>query len=213
LKRALRQDPDVILIGELRDRDTMETAIHAAETGHLVFSTLHTNDAKQTVDRLLDSFPTEARTQLCKMLALNLLGVLSQRLIKRADGNGRVAAMEVMINSPHIQQILEVGNTLELEKAIAKSGSFYRMQTFNQALADLVHKGLISKSEALANSFNPDDLNLLLRGIASAQVEAVDAPKAAAAPPPPPEPPKPEPPPKKGDDPFKKLKVTRGFQF
>ncbi|MHC4778881.1 MAG: type IV pilus twitching motility protein PilT, partial [Planctomycetota bacterium] len=130
LKRALRQDPDVILIGELRDRATMETAIHAAETGHLVFSTLHTNDAKQTVDRLLDSFPPDAQDQICKMLALNLLGVPSQRLIKRADGNGRIAALEIMINSPHIQQLLEKGDTLGLEKAIAKSGSFYRMQTF-----------------------------------------------------------------------------------
>ncbi len=220
LRRALRQDPDVILIGELRDRDTMETAIHAAETGHLVFSTLHTNDAKQTVDRLLDSFPPEARDQICKMLSLNLLGVLSQRLVKRAGGEGRVAAMEIMINSPHIQQILEQGNTLELEKAIAKSGSFYRMQTFNQSLANLVHKRAITKAEALANSFNPDDLNLLLRGIQAAKVKAGgDAPSSTGAPPP--ETPKPEAPPpkqkvpagKKDDSPFKKLKITRGFQF
>jgi len=222
LKRALRQDPDIILIGELRDHATMETAIHAAETGHLVFGTLHTNDSKQTVDRLLDSFPADARTQLCKMLALNLLGVLSQRLIRRADGAGRIAAMEVLINSPHIQSILEKGATLELEKAIAKSGSFYRMQTFNQALADLVQKGLIAKSEALANSFNPDDLNLLLRGIGGAKVEAVESgapgpggimPPAPVAEPEPSPAPAPAPAPKKGDDPFKKLKVTRGFQF
>ncbi|MHC4598738.1 MAG: type IV pilus twitching motility protein PilT [Planctomycetota bacterium] len=217
LKRALRQDPDVILIGELRDRETMETAIHAAETGHLVFSTLHTNDAKQTVDRLLDAFPPDSRDQICKMLALNLLGVLSQRLIKRADGNGRVAALEIMINSPHIQQILEKGATLELEKAIAKSGSFYRMQTFNQALAGLVNQQTISKSDALAASFNPDDLNLLLRGIAAAQVDAMTPGVEIEAPPrepePEPEPPAPEPPPRKGDDPFKKLKITRGFQF
>jgi twitching motility protein PilT len=218
LKRALRQDPDVILIGELRDRATMETAIHAAETGHLVFSTLHTNDAKQTVDRLLDAFPPDSRGQICKMLALNLLGVMSQRLIKRADGNGRIAALEIMINSPHIQQILEKGNTLELEKAIGKSGSFYRMQTFNQALAALVNQQLISKSDALAASFNPDDLNLLLRGIAAAQVDAMTPgveieTGAAPEPEPEPTPAAPEPPPRKGDDPFKKLKITRGFQF
>ena len=196
LKRALRQDPNIILLGELRDRETMETAIHASETGHLVFATLHTNDAKQTVDRLVDSFPPENRNQINKLLALNLLAVLSQRLIKRADGQGRIAAIEVMINSPHIQEILEKGATMELEKAIAKSGSFYRMQTFNQALTYHVQRGLITKAEALASSFNPDDLNLLLRGIGGGKVEAMgdgggapaggtapqQAPAAAAAP-------------------------------
>ena len=154
------------------------------------------------------------------MLALNLLAVLCQGLMMWADGNGRIAALEIMINSRHIQQLLEKGDTLGLQKAIAKSGSFYRMQTFNQALANQVHQQLISKSDALQATFNPDDLNLLIRGIASAQVDAMTPGMdiAASAPPAPepepePEPAKPEPPPKKGDDPFKKLKVTRGFQF
>jgi twitching motility protein PilT len=195
LKRALRQDPNIILLGELRDRETMETAIHASETGHLVFATLHTNDAKQTVDRLIDAFPPENRTQILKLLALNLLAVLSQRLIKRADGQGRIAAMEIMINSPHIQEILEKGATVDIDKAIKKSGSYYRMQTYNQALADLVNRNLITKAEALANSFNPEDLNLILRGITGGKVDsdgqagaggtsaaAAPAPAAPAAP-------------------------------
>jgi twitching motility protein PilT len=238
LKRALRQDPNIILLGELRDRETMETAIHASETGHLVFATLHTNDAKQTVDRVIDAFPPENRTQILKLLALNLLAVLSQRLIKRADGQGRIAAMEVLINSPHIQEILEKGATTDIDKAIKKSGAFYRMQTYNQALGDLVNRGLITKAEALANSFNPDDLNLILRGITGGKVEAEGTGGGGgSAPPPPPPPaaapaaaapapaapkaamfgmgggPKPAPAAAPAAGQEKKLKVTRGFQF
>jgi twitching motility protein PilT len=217
LKRALRQDPDVILIGELRDRETMETAIHAAETGHLVFSTLHTNDAKQSVDRLLDSFPGDVQKQVRKMLALNLVAVLSQRLVKRADGRGRIAAMEVMVNSPHVAQLLEEGDTLGLEKAISKSDSYYRMQTFNQALADHVKRGLISQQDAMATSFNPDDLNLLLRGIvrgaADSRMIRPDAAATGAQPPPAPAPkPAPAVPAPAPNDP-PRPKIMRGFKF
>lgn len=233
LKRALRQDPDIILIGELRDRETMETAMHAAETGHLVFSTLHTNDAKQTIDRLLDSFPKEQQKQLCKMLSLNLIAVLSQRLVKRADGNGRVCAMEIMINSPHIAQLLEAADTLAIETAIAKSDSYYRMQTYNQSLFKLVNDELITKPDAMASTFNPDDLNLMFRGImrgagdtsmipglSGKKEEAKAKPaKKASAPPPPKKsaPPAPAAAPASGSKEDKsqerKAKVVRGFDF
>ncbi len=240
LKRALRQDPDVILIGELRDRETMETAIHASETGHLVFSTLHTNDAKQSVDRILDSFPGEVQKQICKLLALNLVGVLSQRLIKRADGRGRIAAMEIMINSPHVSQLLEAGNTLEIEKAIAKSDSYYRMQTFNQALCALVNKGIITKEEAIESSSNPDDLNLMLRGVVKGTSESrMIRPSGENAPKPEPPAPQPQPQPpqqqrptgqpatqqrptapqaaqpaqQQGQDEAPRPKIVRGFKF
>ncbi|MEK7865634.1 MAG: type IV pilus twitching motility protein PilT [Planctomycetota bacterium] len=165
LKRALRQDPDVILVGEMRDRITIETAIRAAETGHLVFSTLHTNDSKQTIDRILDYFPGDEKIQVRAMLALSLEAVVSQRLVRRADGRGRVAAMEIMVASPQIRQLMHEGKIGEIEKAMAQSGSYYGMQTFNQSLANLVKDGVISSEEALAVSTNPGDLGLLLRGI------------------------------------------------
>ena len=223
LRRVLRQDPDVILIGEMRDRATIELALHAAETGHLVFSTLHTNDAKQSVDRIIDSFPQEAHKQLCKMLSLSIVAVLSQRLCRKADGHGRVAAIEIMINSPQVQQLLESGSTLDIEKAIATSGDYYRMQTFNQALAELVTGRRITAEEALESSTNPDDLRLLLRGIRgtgggsragapapsggrpSTGTAARPAPAAAAQ--------APAGAPAKPAEPAAKPKISRGFQF
>ncbi|MCZ6691229.1 MAG: PilT/PilU family type 4a pilus ATPase, partial [Planctomycetota bacterium] len=129
LRRTLRQDPDVILIGELRDSKIMEIAIEAAETGHLVLSTLHTNDSKQTLDRILDSFPPDEVPRIRGILSLVLVGIMSQRLLKRADGDGRVPAVEVLVNSPHIRSLLEEGNIRDLDKAMAKSSSYYRMQT------------------------------------------------------------------------------------
>src|SRR5579863_228136 len=114
LRRVLRQDPDVILMGEMRDPETIELAMHAAETGHLVFSTLHTNDAKQTLDRIVDAFPPEAAHQVRSMLALTLRAVISQRLVPRADGKGRVAAAEVMINSPMIRDLIAEGKTSQI---------------------------------------------------------------------------------------------------
>ena len=144
LRRVLRQDPDVILMGEMRDPETIELALHAAETGHLVFSTLHTNDAKQTIDRIISTFPTDAHPQIRAQLALALQAVVSQRLVKRADGSGRIAAMEIMINSPNIRELIHEGKTSSMEKAIASSGDFYRMQTFNQALAKLVQDRVVN---------------------------------------------------------------------
>ena len=164
LRAALRQDPDVILMGEMRDAETIHFAITSAETGHLVFSTLHTNDAKQSLDRILDTFEGPEANQVRMQLGLVLRGVISQRLVKRADGQGRIAAIEIMLNTSYIKQLIEEGETRDLEKAI-KEGAHYQMQTFNQALYALFSKGLINETEALASSSNPEDLQLMFRGI------------------------------------------------
>jgi len=179
LRRVLRQDPDVILMGEMRDAETIETGLHAAETGHLVFTTLHTNDAKQTVDRILDTVGGDLIDQYRSMLSLNLLAVLSQRLLPRADGGGRVAAMEVMINSPHIAELIRDGKTIELQPAIATSKSYYQMQTFNQALSRMVRDGEITAEVALEFSDAPGDLRLMLRGVGSAAAAARTTKEAA----------------------------------
>ncbi len=172
LRRVLRQDPDIILMGEMRDPETIEIGLHAAETGHLVFSTLHTNDAKQTVDRILDTIGSQMLAQYRSMLSLNLMAVLSQRLLPRADGSGRIAAMEVMINSPHVAELIREGKTIELQNAIATSKSYYKMQTFNQALGRLVQEGLITAEVALEFSDAPGDLRLMLRGVGTGAAAA-----------------------------------------
>lgn len=164
LRAALRQDPDVILMGEMRDAETIHFAITAAETGHLVFSTLHTNDAKQSLDRILDTFEGTEANQVRMQLALVLRGVLSQRLVKRADGQGRVAAIEIMINTGFIKQLIEEGSTRDLEKAILEGGH-HKMQTFNQALYSMWSKGIINEQEAMISSSAPEDLQLMMRGI------------------------------------------------
>jgi twitching motility protein PilT len=167
LRRVLRQDPDVILVGEMRDRETIDLALHAAETGHLVFSTLHTNDAKQTLDRIVDVFPAEEHAQIRSQLALCLQAVVSQRLVKRADGSGRVAAMEILVNSPAVRDLVAEGKTASIEKAMLQAGEYYRMQTFNQALAKLVQDRVVTEAEALGTSTNANDLKLMLRGVTS----------------------------------------------
>ena len=172
LRRVLRQDPDIILMGEMRDPETIEIGLHAAETGHLVFSTLHTNDAKQTVDRILDTIGSQMLAQYRSMLSLNLMAVLSQRLLPRADGSGRIATMEVMINSPHVAELIREGKTIELQNAIATSKSYYKMQTFNQALSRLVQEGLITAEVALEFSDAPGDLRLMLRGVGTGAAAA-----------------------------------------
>ncbi len=171
LRRVLRQDPNVILIGEMRDAETMETAMRAAETGHLVFSTLHTNDAKQTMDRILESFEGNHEKQIRTLMSLTLLAVLSQRLLPRADGHGRVAALEIMINSPQISKLLEKGATHEVGEVITKSGNYWHMQSFNQALTEHVKQGLITPEVALEHSTNPGDLRLALRGVGIGSAE------------------------------------------
>lgn len=167
LKHVLRQDPDVILVGEMRDLETISTAVTAAETGHLVFSTLHTNDAKQTIDRIVDSFHSEQQQQVRIQLSLTLQGVLCQRLVRRADGNGRVAALEVMINSPTIKKLIEEGNTSGINKAIESSVTYYRMQTLNQSLVAHVQENIITEEEALGASNNQEEFKLNMKGIYS----------------------------------------------
>ena len=185
LRRILRQDPDVILIGEMRDRETIEMAMHAAETGHLVFSTLHTNDAKQTIDRIIDIFPPDLRDHVRSMLALTLHAVVSQRLLRRTDGKSRVAAMEVLLNTPHVRELIQQNKIREIEGAM-KSGQMYKMQTFNQALAKLVQDGLVKEEEAMATSSNTNELQAMLRGILGGSGAAAQAPGARPVPPPPP---------------------------
>jgi len=180
LKHVLRQDPDVILMGEMRDATTMEFAINAAETGHLVFSTLHTNDCKQTLDRLLQGF-AKGKEQLIRMaLAQALLAIVSQRLVPRAGGSGRVAAVEVMINSPHMQELLAEGKVGSIEEAMKSGTKFYGMQTFNQHLAELVAQNVITEEDAMINSSSPGNLKLILKGFATGadSVEQVDRKRA-----------------------------------
>ena len=158
---ALRQDPDVIVVGELRDLKTMTTAIRAAETGHLVLSTLHTSDAKETINRFVDSFPAHQQKQIRIQLAHNLNAVISQRLISRADRNGRALACEVMVVNAAIKEyIMDPEKISEIVANMAKGKEKYGSQTFDQAILDLVRKGVISENEALANATSPNDLKL-----------------------------------------------------
>lgn len=162
---GLRQDPDVIMIGEMRDPETIRTALTAAETGHLVLSTLHTTDARGTVERILDVFPADARPQIRMQLASSLAAVICQQLVDRSDASGRVAACEVMVKSPAIEaQIL--GGTLEkIPELIAGSNHYYQMQSMNQSLEKLVRAGVVSEDEAVRSSLSPDDLRLRLSGM------------------------------------------------
>jgi twitching motility protein PilT len=167
LRRVLRQDPDVILMGEMRDSSSMETAMHAAETGHLVFSTIHTQDTKQTLDRVLDSFPPDQAHQIRQLFAQTLVSIIAQKLLRRKDGDGLVAATEVLINTPHVSQLLGDGKIGDIEKALQKGTEYYQMQSFNQDLARLVAEGIVTAEEALSHSPAPGDLKLMLRGLGS----------------------------------------------
>jgi twitching motility protein PilT len=165
LRRVLRQDPDVILMGEMRDAKSMETAMHAAETGHLVFSTIHTQDTKQTLDRVMDVFPADMAGQIRQLFSQTLAGIIAQKLIRRKDNAGMVVAVEVLVNSPHMSQLLAEGKIGDIQDALQKGGDYYQMQSFNQDFARLVAAGLISAEEALSHTPNPGDLKLLLRGV------------------------------------------------
>jgi twitching motility protein PilT len=168
LRAALRQDPDVILVGEMRDFETIETAITAAETGHLVMSTLHTLDATETINRIISVFPPYQQKQVRLQLASILKAVISQRLVPRADGKGRVPALEVMIASARVKEcISDKDRTKELHDSIAKGFTSYGMQTFDQSLMAHVKNGLITYDEALKHVSNRDDFALRFKGIAS----------------------------------------------
>ncbi len=168
LRSALRQDPDVILVGEMRDFDTISTAIVAAETGHLVLSTLHTVDAAETVNRIIAIFPPYQQKQIRMQLASLLRGVISMRLIPRADGTGRVPAVEVMVVTATIREcIADADKTKKIPEVIAAGTSEYGMQTFDQSLMSLYQRDLVSYEEALRWSSNPNDFALKVRGIES----------------------------------------------
>ncbi len=166
LYAGLRQDPDVIMIGELRDFHMIQAALTTAETGHLVISTLHTNDAKSTIDRIIDVFPPDAKNQVRIQLASTLVGVVSQRLLLRADGSGRVPACEVMVKSPAIEDYILRNELEKIPEAIENSSNYYKMQTMNKALHDMIIRGVITQEEALKTTNNPDELKLRLSGIA-----------------------------------------------
>jgi twitching motility protein PilT len=168
LRAALRQDPDVILVGEMRDFETIETALTAAETGHLVLSTLHTLDATETINRIISVFPPYQQKQVRLQLTSILKAVISQRLVPRADGKGRVPALEVLVTTGRVREcISDKDRTKEIHDAIAKGYTSYGMQTFDQSLMHLVKGNLVTYEEALKHVSNPDDFALRFRGIAS----------------------------------------------
>ena len=162
LKNTLRQAPDVILIGEIRDRDTMEYGIQFAETGHLCLATLHANSANQALDRIINFFPEEKRDQLLMDMSLNIKSFVSQRLLPRESGSGRVAAMEIMLNSPLISDLIFKGEVAQIKEVMAKSTRL-GMRTFDQSLFDLYEQGLISYEDALRNADSVNEVRLRIK--------------------------------------------------
>lgn len=162
LKNSLRQAPDVIMMGEIRDRQTMENAIVFSETGHLCLATLHANNANQALDRILNFFPEDCRPQLLMDISLNLRAIVSQRLIARQDGKGRVAALEVLVNTPRAADLIFKGDVLEL-KEVMKASRSQGMQTFDQALFDLYEANMITYEDALRNADSLNDLRLQIK--------------------------------------------------
>ena len=182
LRAALRQDPDVILVGEMRDFETIETAITAAETGHLVFSTLHTLDATETINRIIAVFPPHQQQQVRIQLSNVIKAVVSQRLLPRADGRGRVPAVEVMIATPFIRDcILDRDRTNQIRGAIAQGTSQYGMQTFDQSIFFLYEQGLVTAEEALRWASSPDEFKLRMQGITTTSDAARDEMARAGA--------------------------------
>jgi twitching motility protein PilT len=168
LRAALRQDPDVILVGEMRDLETIQTALLAAETGHMVFSTLHTTDATETIQRIIAVFPPPEQKQIRLQLASTLKAIISQRLVRKADGIGRAPAVEVLIATEYIRDcIINPEKTRLIRDAISAGVSQYGMQTFDQSLYDLYTQGIITLEEAMGNSSNPDEFKLRIDGISN----------------------------------------------
>ena len=161
LKAALREDPDVILVGEMRDLETISTALTAAETGHLVFATLHTQDTAQTVDRVVDVFPPEQQHQVRVQLSVALEGIVTQQLVPRADGSGRVCATEVLVPTPAVRNLIREGKTHQIYSAL-QTGVSHGMQTMDTSLADLVRRQLITREMAEARSGAPEELRRLM---------------------------------------------------
>ncbi len=169
LRAALREDPDIILVGEMRDRETVNLALHAADTGHLVFSTLHTLDAKETINRIIAQFPTDEQNRVRLSLAGVLQGVISQRLIPSVDGSRR-AALEVLVRTPTIEKLIMENRDYEIRDAIEAGKEHYKSQSFDQAILDLYDEGIISKEQALENATSASDLELKMNGLMSGKV-------------------------------------------
>ena len=163
MRAAMRQDPDVILVGEMRDQETVKAALQAAETGHFVMSTLHTTDAQETIARIIDFFPPHEQKQIRLSFAQALRGIICQRLVRRADDLGRCIAVEILVNTGRIADaIADQEKTMGIEDLVAEGG-FYGMQTFDQHLLALVRDGVVSLDDALVTSTNPHDLTVELR--------------------------------------------------
>ncbi|HAW50415.1 TPA: type IV pili twitching motility protein PilT, partial [bacterium] len=170
LKHVFRQDPDVILIGEMRDLETIQTAITAAETGHLVFGTLHTPDSTQTIDRIIDVFPPHQQQQVRIQLAANLIGVVSQVLVKKADGKGRVAAFEVLIAVPAVKNLIREGRTYQIPSFL-QVGKRQGMISLNQSLIDLSKEGIVKPEDAIAKATDVSELLSVITGEGETQVK------------------------------------------
>ena len=181
LKAALREDPDIILVGEMRDRETVELALHAADTGHLVFSTLHTTDAKETVNRIISYFPIDEQQRVRVSLSNVIQGVISQRLIPTEDETGKVtgrrAAMEIMVRTPTIEKLIIENRDVEIPEAIEAGRDLYHSQTFDQSLLDLYNEGVITKQRAKDYATSASDLELKMTGLNSGQVSTDQADK------------------------------------
>jgi twitching motility protein PilT len=163
LKHALRQDPDIIMVGEMRDSETIHTALTASETGHLVVSTLHTTYAKQSISRIIDAFEPSQQNHIRIRTAMSMVATVAQKLVKRSDGSGRVAVMEVMINTPTIRKLILEEKLDSIDKVIGESAKLYRMQTSNQHLFALAEEGVLTKEDALTASYNPNDLRIMFQ--------------------------------------------------
>ena len=162
MKFVVRESPDVILIGEMRDAETMRVALTASETGHLVFSTVHTTSAADTVERIVSIFPPHEKSQICLRLSTSLLGIVSQKLVPRADGTGRVPAVEVMMNTPTVAKLIEEGRSSQIYSAM-NEGGYWGMQTMNQSLVKYWRAGVISEEDALTFAGNLTELKQMLR--------------------------------------------------
>jgi len=181
LRRVLRQDPDIILVGEIRDIDTLDTALKAAETGHLVFSTLHTTDATQTINRILSFYPPHQQTEVRYMLSTALKAIISLRLVRRADKKGRVPAAEILVNTEAVRdQMRDMTKSMNISQLIREGAVPYGMQSFDQSLMNWYQKGVISYDDALFAATNPAEFSLRLQGIAGSSDTSWDTVKQEA---------------------------------
>ncbi|CAI6149355.1 MAG: Twitching mobility protein [uncultured Sulfurimonas sp.] len=169
LRAALHEDPDIILVGEMRDKETINLAFHAADTGHLVFSTLHTIDAKETINRIIGQFPSDEQKRIRLSLAGVIQGIISQRLVPTIDG-GRRAAMEVLVRTPRIEKLIMDNRDYEIRDTIEAGKEHYKSQSFDQSILDLYNDGLISKEQALKNATSASDLELKISGLNSGEI-------------------------------------------